>query len=192
MIPLIFLDTETTGLCPDIHTPWEVSWTVAHHDTQRRLLIRKRGFTTTVRLSEVALRRADPEALRIGRFDDRHEGAADAADVIAELTADVARACEGTGHAVPHLVGAVPSFDHAMLCANWLGWPAFGEGLWHYHLVDVEVLAAGKLGVAPPYSSSELTAAMGVTVDEKTKHTAAGDVAWAIQLYAAVYNLEVI
>jgi hypothetical protein len=78
-----------------------------------------------------------------------------------------------------------------MLCSNWLGWPGYGEGLWHYHIIDVEILAAGKLGAIPPYSSSELTAALGVVVDEATKHTALGDVEWAMALYAAAYNLEV-
>ena len=110
MTPLVFLDTETTGLRPDIHTPWEVAWVTA---------------------------------------------------------------------------------VHAMLCSNWLGWPGYGEGLWHYHIIDVEILAAGKLGAIPPYSSSELTAALGVVVDEATKHTALGDVEWAMALYAAAYNLEV-
>lgn len=59
-------------------------------------------------------------------------------------------------------------------------------------LLDVEVLAAGKLGIPPPYNSSDLTSMLGVTVSEDTKHTAAGDVHWALALYAAVYDLEVI
>lgn len=66
-----------------------------------------------------------------------------------------------------------------------------GEGLWHYHLIDVEVLAAGKLGVAPPYKSDELAAQFGIVANEDAKHTAAGDVDWTMRLYAAIYGLEI-
>jgi oligoribonuclease (3'-5' exoribonuclease) len=193
MTPLIFLDTETTGLQPDRHTVWDVAWTTAVHDTQRGLLIRRRSFEARVPLTFIQRENADPVALTIGRYDDRGaSGLMEKEAVIAELTADVARIVEGTDCKVPHLVGAVPSFDHTMLCRNWLGWPGFGEGLWHYHLVDVEVLAAGRLMIAPPYNSSDLTTALGVIVDQESKHTAMGDVRWAVDMYAAVYDLEVV
>lgn len=193
MIPILVLDTETTHLRPDIGTPWEIAWTTAHHDPATKKLYTRRAFQATVPLSFLQRKRADPKALEIGRYEQRKtDGLRDVHDVIAELTADVGRIVEGTGFSVPHLIGAVPSFDHAMLCNNWLGWPGFGEGLWHYHILDVEVLAAGKLGIPPPYNSSDLTSMLGVTVSEDTKHTAAGDVAWALALYAAVFDLEVI
>ena len=57
---------------------------------------------------------------------------------------------------------------------------------WHYHLVDVEALAAGKLGIAPPWKSDELSAALGVTITEDDRHTALGDAKWAMRIYDAV------
>lgn len=193
--PLIFADCETTGLCPDIHVPWEIAWTTAVHRDGVLELNASRVFY--VELTERQLRLASPAALDIGRFHQRYGvgqgqrpiGYLDVVMILQADTFNVSRQVEG--EPLPHLVGAVPSFDHNMLCHQWLGWPDFGEGLWHYHLIDVETLAAGKLNLPPPYSSSELTAALGIQVDESTKHTAAGDCNWAIQMYAAVYDLEV-
>lgn len=190
MTPLVFLDTETTGLRPDIHTPWEVAWATAVHDGGELRVSQRRTFM--VELGPRDVKRADLEALKIGRFTERY-GLSHLSrfTIVNHLQEDLSNLSRSCGGKIPHLVGAVPSFDHAMLCSNWLGWPGYGEGLWHYHIIDVEILAAGKLGVIPPYSSSELTAALGVVVDEATKHTALGDVEWAMALYAAVYDLEV-
>ena len=194
MTPLIFLDTETTGLQIDKHTIWEIAWAVAHHDRDRGLLCVQRRFHTTVRLADHELANADPEALKIGRFEERYQ--ADAAASVYEaqkaLIQDCGRIADGTGHLMPHLVGAVPGFDHNMLCANWLGWPGFGQGFWHYHLIDVEVLAAGKLDVNPPYKHSELADMLGVEINPRTRHTAMGDVDVCVGMYAAVYGLEVV
>lgn len=194
MTPLIFLDTETTGLRPDIHAPWEVAWVTARHDVERKLLIVQRRFQCFVIRSTRIIAGADPFALEIGRFEERYDESATVTyhELVRELRLDTEAIAHGTDEKVPHLVGAVPSFDHNMLCVNWLGWPGFSEGLWHYHLVDVEVLAAGALGVAPPYKSDELAAQFRIVANEDTKHTAAGDVDWTMQLYAAIYNLEII
>jgi hypothetical protein len=190
MTPLIFLDTETTGLRPDIHTPWEIAWVTALHDGGSLEVIHRR--TMMVDISATRLDEADNVALDIGRFAERWTDADKIPQdlILRQMRADLGVLRQKTGQ-IAHLVAAVPSFDHAMICNNWTGWPGFGEGLWHYHLIDVEILAAGRLGVEPPYSSSDLTAAMNVTVDEASKHTAMGDVEWAMALYAAVYDLEV-
>lgn len=204
--PLIFLDTETTGLQPDRHTPWEIAWVTALHNKGDRTLALVDRFQATVPLNFKETENADPEALKVGRYDERKvDGFRPREDVVARLKwaatrigalaaeLDAARSEASTPPPpiVPHLVGAVPSFDHAMLCMNWLGWPGFGEGLWHYHLIDVEALAAGTLGYPPPYKSDDLTAMLGIKVDEKDKHTAMGDVMWAVQMYAAVYRLTI-
>lgn len=192
MTPLIFLDTETTGLRPDIHTIWEIAWVTAYHDFEGGALHIVDSFESTVHVGFRELKNADPDALKVGRFEERHRGGKmEKEAVVAELTASIARLIEG-GLPLPHFVGAVPGFDHAMLCRNWLGWPGFGEGLWHYHLIDVETLVAGKLGVHPPYKHSELAKAVGVEINKKTRHTAMGDVQTCIGMYAAAYNLEVL
>jgi oligoribonuclease (3'-5' exoribonuclease) len=191
MTPLIILDCETTGLQPDRHTPWEIAWQLAIHDNWILKLVQAESFL--VRLTEEEYEMADPAALRVGRFDDRYGGDMRSMDYVAgalqgscSMVSRLAKTDK-----VPHLVGAVPSFDHAML-TRWFGWPGFGEGHWHYHLVDVENLIAGKLGIAPPWDSDELTARIGVEpIDEEFRHTAAGDVQWAVLLYAAVYDLTI-
>jgi hypothetical protein len=192
MTPLIFLDTETTGLQPDRHTIWEIAWATALHDqvSEKLHLVRRRQATVPLPFDKWA--GADAKALEIGRYGERGtDGLAEKETVIMWLQQDTANVQREAGGLV-HLVGACPWFDHNMLAMNWLGWPGFGEGMWHYHLVDVEALAAGKTGIAPPYKSSELTDALGCKVDDKDKHTAMGDVNWAISLYAAVYKLEVV
>lgn len=193
MIPLIFLDTETTGLQPDRHTIWEIGWITAVHDADARRLTLNKGYQATVPLGYSALVKADPDALKVGHYEQRKtDGLREREAVIADLTAAIAQVMAQAGtDKVPHFVGAVPGFDHAMLAQNWVGWPGFGEGLWHYHLIDVETLAAGKLGVPPPYTSSALSEQMGATIDKKARHTALGDARWAVDLYAKVYELEV-
>lgn len=190
-VPLIFLDTETTGLQPDRHTPWEVAWQTAVHDVEQHTLELVAAADWRVDLTDNENDHADPVALRVGRFEERYTDPEPAELVMRELR----RTCQAVAtieHPVPHLVGAVPSFDHAML-SRWFGWPGFGEGLWHYHLIDVEALVAGKLGVAAPWKSDDLSTAIGVEViDEKFRHTAAGDVQWAVALYAAVYELTIV
>lgn len=190
MTPLIFLDTETTGLQPDRHTPWEVAWQLAIHDRGLLQLVQSEQFIVKVTTREMIA--ADEVALGIGRFEERYYEAREVEFVAGGLAGSCALVSRLAGtDKVPHLVGAVPSFDHAML-TRWFGWPGFGEGLWHYHLVDVETLLAGKLGLAPPWNSDELTEAVGVKpIRDDLRHTAAGDVQWAVQLYAAAYDLVI-
>lgn len=193
--PLIFLDTETLGLRPDLHCPWEIAWITAIHDSEEQTLTRVTSQSMFLLVSDTQMFLADPVALKIGRFAERFrvEEAVwpEAALVILRVACrDVSTVC-GDPSVVPHLVGAVPSFDHAMICSNLSGWPDFGEGMYHYHLVDVEALAAGRCLMPPPWNSNELTARYDVEVDEAVKHTAAGDADWAMRLYAAVYLLEI-
>lgn len=88
-----------------------------------------------------------------------------------------------------HWLGAVPDFDVRFVTAfmrahgalpNWPHTP------WHYHLGDVENLAAGRLRQPPPWDPDDLSARLGVHIDPQRRHTALGDVRWAEQLYDAV------
>lgn len=91
----------------------------------------------------------------------------------------------------PHIVGAVPNFDteriaHQLLRPNRLREP------WHYHLIDIENVAAGYLThktgqpVLPPYDSNELSAGLGVNPDDFQRHTAMGDVQWVMAQWDAI------
>ncbi len=112
----------------------------------------------------------------------------------------------------PHVVGAVPNFDteriaHQILRPNKIQEP------WHYHLIDVENLAVGRLHaqlelieamtstvplkvagpehllrelLKPPWESDNLSRVVGVDPDQFDRHTAMGDVLWVRAQYDAV------
>ena len=192
--PLCFIDTETTGVHPG-RKVWEVA------------MIRRddRGERETSFFVQVDLAAADPFGLSIGRFYERHptgrylsgEEDMEVGFLRSGLSTaeEVARWTYGA-----HLVGAVPNFDAETLA------PLLREnGLipaWHYHLVDVENLAAGWLvghaaamgtppdlvtAAIPPWKSDELSRHCGVEPPgEDERHTALGDARWAMRLYDAV------
>lgn len=165
--PLVFIDTETTGLDPDTHEVWEVG-----------MVVRAGGTETEHHwFVQVDLKAANPEALDIGGFHDRY----DTREAVAPL--DLAGGLHTLIPPRAHLVGAVVSFDEERLrrLMNRYRVPV----RWHYHLVDVENLVAGRLGIEPPWESDDLAAALGVTIDEKDRHTALGDARWAMRLYDA-------
>lgn len=197
---LAFLDTETTGLDPDRHEVWEVGL-ILRDDT---------GDREYVWQLPVDLGRADAMALKIGQWyerrwpwpvyspasdergqeddDHRTEGSvqgdqpfvvppgrmADWAALFAEVT-------DGA-----HLVGAVISFDEERLRRLLRKHGACPT--WHYHLIDVEALAAGKANLAPPWKSDDLSAAIGVDPEQFDRHTALGDARWARAIYDAVMS----
>ena len=179
-----FVDTETTGLDPDRHEIWEVG------------LILPDGSEHEWQLP-VDLSRADPIALNIGRFHERRwagrhwpndEGKAVVVPT-ARFAYDFVALTRGL-----HLAGAVVSFDAERL---WKLLRANGEcPMWHYHIIDVEALAAGWLRAQldpslwtiaqPPWKSEDLSRAVGVDPDQFDRHTALGDARWAMAIYEAV------
>ncbi len=204
MSGVCFVDTETTGLDPDRHEIWEVG------------LILPDGKEHEWQLP-VDLARADPIALNIGRFHERRRKSWNSVAVgrpavefqanPARFAFDFARLTRGL-----HLAGAVVSFDAERL---WRLLRANGEcPMWHYHLIDVEALAAGYVSAQsegegadgtrgtirverpdgtinnidgrPPWKSDDLSRAVGVDPDDFDRHTALGDARWAKAIYVAV------
>lgn len=217
MTKIVFVDVETTGLDPDRHAIWEVA------------LITPDGAEHVWQfpVDEVA---ADPGALKIsGWYERRWEVAGADQGYVCIGSSDVhLYRTEGDRRAVPpsiqgawaecfrdlvgtaHMCGAVVSFDEERLRRLLLR-----HGIrprWHYHLIDVEALAAGWLaairrdasdlgGAAsdpitehcvnmvtarPPWDSGELSRAVGVNPDDFDRHTALGDARWAKAIYEAV------
>lgn len=173
MSEVVFVDTETTGLDPDRHEIWEVGLIV--DDTEYEWFL------------PVDLSKADPMALNIGRFHERWVNPLGADDPYwasdtkrAEFAAEFVTLTNGK-----HLAGAVVSFDEErlrkLLRVN-------GQApMWHYHLIDVEALAAGYLhGASLPWDSEKLSQAVGVDPTLFDRHTALGDARWAKAIYEAV------
>ncbi len=205
MTKLAFVDTETTGLDPNHHQIWELAIITESDDDPP---------TEYAWQLPVDLSRADPSGLRVGRFYERRwpiaglSGIAklhqvlwngkekwESAGLPVGYTAEtVATLLDGA-----HMVGAVPSFDASFL-GPWLR--AHGQcPTFHYHLVDVEALAAGWLAGristhpdwrdpddvhSPPWNSGDLSRAVGVDPEDFDRHTALGDARWARAIYKAV------
>ena len=172
-----FVDTETTGLNPDVHRVWEVALSV---DGQ--------SSSWLISLSPEEIAAADPRALEVGAFRERYLSPgprgrermrwkpAEIARKILDLTWD------------RHLVGANPAFD-----ANFLRRLLEREGMephWSYHLVDVEAMAAAVLYQQPPWRSDDLFRRLGVEPGEFERHTALGDTRLVKAVYEAIYQAE--
>lgn len=180
MATIVFLDTETTSLRP-ARRAWEIALIVREPDTEDR------EYAWFVDKDDLNLGDADLMSLKIGHFYERHPEMTDSEDgwgaVIEEVT--VLHLVEALTRGAT-LVGAVPNFD-----AEVLGARMREHGIcpsWHYHLVDVETLAAGALSMALPWDFDAVLAAYGLTYDEADRHTALGDARMVRDLYDAVLN----
>ena len=183
--PVCFIDCETTGLDHRRHVPWEVS--VIHQDGET--------MTAFVVLGREELADADPFALDIGRFHERHPSGN--AYTVGDGTPlrdpyhvakDVARMTDGA-----HLVGACPWFDEQML--RKLCYSQGFQPRWHYHLIDVESLAVGYLSAAGvqvplPWKSDDLSRLLGLPIlGPEAKHTAYGDAIHARSMYLHLVDM---
>lgn len=183
MSRVVFIDTETTSLRPD-RRAWDIG-----------LIVREPGQPDSehqwfIDVYDLELDNADPFALKIGRFYERHPQMIDprgSGVYEAAVLQQVERETRGA-----HLIGAVPNFDAEVLASRMRA-----HGIapsWHYHLIDVEALAVGYLaGVTTldmtrlPWESDWLTTQLGLApVPEAERHTALGDARWARSIYDAV------
>jgi len=173
--PIIFVDIESTGLDLDRHEVWDIA------------LIEADGTEHEWHVKPRDLSEASPDALRITRYYERaatwYRGSAggwEEEEIVASLVVLLT--------AGKHLVGAVPSFDAAFL-TKFLRRRGYVPA-WHYHLVDVEALVAGRLRLEPPWDTKELARLIGVDsgLPEYEKHTAIGDARWAKAMYEAVFS----
>lgn len=181
MSALVFMDTETTGLSLDDDI-WEFAAIRREADgtEETHHLFIQHDTSKCARLPESFL--VDHQA----RFPVSHTDQWDADTVTPAAAAKaIARVFQGR----PHVVGAVPNFDTERLSLL-LSRHGHNPG-WHYHLIDVENLAAGYLlakgeVVGLPYDSDDLSRACGVEPPTAERHTAMGDARWAMALYDAI------
>lgn len=141
--PIVFLDTETTGLHAD-RRPWEIAWIRREPDgTETEHLIQ---------ILDVDLTTAELKGLQVGRFHDRYHrhrpGPVD--DSIALMLERVAATEVEKATRGAIIVGAVPNFDTETLAAMLRRHQLCPT--WHYQLVDIETLAAGWLRAMPDHA----------------------------------------
>jgi hypothetical protein len=192
MSGVVFLDTETTGLDADRHELWDIA------------IIEEDGTEHEWHVHPQHLYRADETAIRLTRYYER-VAAAGTREVVRkegyperEVKRQESAFWTPTGRrriaweianltANKHIVGAVPSFDVPFLRA-FMGEDGTAGYVpaWHYHLIDVETLIAGRLRLAPPFDSDDLSRAIGVEPEEFERHTAIGDARWVRAQYRAV------
>lgn len=174
---IVFMDTETTSLRPD-RRAWEIA-----------VIVRRAGQpdheqSWFINAWELDLGNADVMSLKIGKFYERHpqmNGRAHEGEWSdeGEALGTVERLTRGAT-----IIGAVPNFDTEVLGTRMRDNDICPS--WHYHLVDVETLAAGALRKPPPWDFDELLKAYGLSYDEADRHTALGDARMVRDLYDSV------
>lgn len=190
-----FVDTETTGLHPDLHEVWEFA--AIKRDAEG--IVSRLWFMLPLERFE----NADPFALNIGKFWERYKsrgtweefqidnfGVATSEKAPLPTNGEyvddpwvAARMIREFLHETV-LVGNVISFDAERIGKFLRKWEQVPT--WHYHILDIEPMiygfakAMGKT-FSVPYKSSELTEWLEVPEpDGENRHTAMGDALWVM------------
>jgi hypothetical protein len=163
---LCFVDTETTGLDPRIHQPYEVCiWRDGWNEPNTYALPH-------------TLEHADPQALKVGGYFEREcmyrNGDQTTARVLTKHLRGVT------------LVGSNPAFDAAMLTR------IIGTPVWHHRMLDVAQGAMWVFDWHRPKGLADVALALrrrGYEIPEPD-HTAEGDVRTARAVYGALRDLR--
>lgn len=160
-LPIVFLDTETTGLDPAIHRVWEIALATAAGVE----------MVFQLPLSDQDLYNADPDAQQINGWATRSDPALQVPKAVGVQR--LAAATQGMT-----IVGKNPAFDVTMLIATFR---MMGPVPWSYRTLCVDQLGYGALisrqiPVGLPWASDEIATALGVDVTKFERHTALGDV----------------
>lgn len=191
--PLAFIDTETNGLRspwkPGGRRVWEVA--VVRRDPDGS----ERSFWSVI--SDIDLRDSDEFALKIGKFDDRWKagsgGIVGGTREIPLLAQPEALAMEKVIALTRdcHLWGSNPAFDMENIEAA-----AYRLGLrppsWHYHPNDISSAGLGFLTHEMAvdrfrWKSDVIAEQIGVKAPGEFRHTAMGDVRWAMDWYDLMF-----
>lgn len=165
---LAYVDLETSGLDPTTHDIIEAAVIVERSSDQ--VVIAE--YECSLNFDKAF---ADPEALRINGW-----GTRPFPELVSRRKAvnDIGSLTDGA-----LFIGNCPWFDDAFLRVLFR---QFGRASgWSYHLIDVENLIAGRLGMEPPWDSRRVSEAIGVPVPEGI-HSAMADARWSRDLYHAV------
>lgn len=166
MSVLCFIDTETTGLDPRIHQPYEVC--IWREDWERPNTF---GLPHT-------LEYADQQALKVGGYFERNRMYQQGDHTTARVITKYLRGAT--------LVGSNPAFDAAMLTR------VIGTAVWHHRLINVAEGGMWVFGWDRPKGLADVAAecrARGYEIPEPD-HTAEGDVRTTRAVYEALRALR--
>lgn len=181
--PLVFVDTETTHLDPARAIPWEIA-----------LIRRPAGAVDASRDETVhlmvagilpdGLDDAEPEALAVGRFEERYGPSSMATWVTEDQAAAIVHAVTAPVRgARAALVGSCPSYDAAVLAALLRRHGL--EPRWDHHTHDLVTWTLATLAgsivdhAIMPTRAYELSEAVGADRPSGGEaHTALGDARW--------------
>jgi DNA polymerase III epsilon subunit-like protein len=161
---LVFLDTETTGLDPTVDQVWEFAAIrreedgseTAHHCYVEHAEWRRDRLPESFR-ADLLARYDRKTALTQGAF----------IDLLCHVLRDK-----------PRIVGAAPWFDAGFLAE-------YIDPCWSHRLIDVETLAAGKVG---RLMNGLADAAQTFGIENPAAHTALGDAETTMRVYDAVMD----
>lgn len=164
MSDLIFLDTETTGLDPELHDVWELAYA-------------KNGGPINTYILPHSLKTADPRALAMNGYFKRYPLGARADGPMGDIYLKEIVA----GNT---LVCANPTFDRMMLRKRW------GLEPWHYRSIDVESMALVVFDWGRPRGLNDIAAELRSRKHDvpEPDHTAAKDVEVLRACYHALRN----
>ncbi len=197
---IIFADTETSGLTRPYLPGGRVIWDYAHiarhpdgHEERVQLFVRIADLPPGVAGKPRDLPEDVFQGLIVGQFWDRHPEITGRTPVgslvVSEATlAEIIATSYGRGSGGrPALVGCVPAFEDLGMAELLIrhGYTT-SETPWHYRLVCVENLAAGRLREPVGWDPHDMARRLGLDLSRYTKHTAMGDAEFARDLYDAV------
>lgn len=185
----IVLDTETTGLDPFVHQPWEVAWA----DVTDVLSGRARPDDVTIHEMRLphCLDAADPVSLDIGRYAQRTSDGAPTATPEQVHALWVTLGGLDDRAKKPTIIGSNPGFDQAML-----GGLFHRQGLdsnpWYQRPLDIADVAYFGHGLSNDGARPGLSwLADWLALDTPARHSAAGDVVTTVQALLALNRAPV-
>jgi DNA polymerase III alpha subunit (gram-positive type) len=166
MTDLIFLDTETTGLDPELHEVWEIAYAIND------------GFVETTKIPH-SLATADPKALELNGYFSR---GGDLSNMAPAVELRMKQLFAGNT-----LVCANPTFDRMFLRKRW------GYEPWHYRSIDVESMAFAIFEYDQPQGLAVIRndlILLGYDNIPEPNHSAGGDVNTLRECYKALREMQ--